>query len=241
MMKKVALYSGLLALLGVSAAYGAGQFPGYPLATAPLTGFEYVPADTGAVASGASFTGVISGTTLTATAITGTIYAGQNIVGANVAPGTAIVSGSGGTWTVNTSQTVASTAMTSGGGGVNPQTELIQTQQLKAYVLTSPSVTGNLSVAAAVPAASSCGTSPAVTAGSNAMAGAFTTGTGTPTACTITFATAYATTAACAIAPANAAAGGITAYVSAQSASAFTITLSAGTSSAKYNYVCSGN
>lgn len=145
-MKKVALYSGLLALLGVGSAFAAGQFPGYPLATAPLTGFEYVPADTGAVASGASFTGVISGTTLTATAITGNIYAGQNIVGANVAPGTVIVSGAGGTWTVSPSQTVASTAMTSGGGGVNPQTEMIQTQQLKAYVLTSPVVTGVLTL-----------------------------------------------------------------------------------------------
>lgn len=145
-MKKVAFYGGLLALLGVSAAYAAGQFPGYPLATAPLSGFEYVPADTGAVATGASFTGSISGTTLTATGITGNIYAGQNIVGANVAPGTVIVSGSGGTWTVNNSQTVASTAMTSGGGGVNPQTEMIQTQQLKAYVLTSPVVTGVLTL-----------------------------------------------------------------------------------------------
>ncbi len=145
-MKKVALYGGLLALLGAGAAYGAGQFPGYPLAVAPLSGFEYVPADTGDVATMASFTGSISGTTLTATSITGSIYAGQNIRGANVAPGTAIVSGSGGTWTVSVSQTVSSTAMTSGGGGVNPQTEMIQTQQLKAYVLTSPVVTGVLTL-----------------------------------------------------------------------------------------------
>jgi len=144
-MKKVALYGGLLALLGAGAAYGAGQFPGYPLLSS-ISGFEYVPADTGAVAAGASFTGSISGTTLTATGISGTIYAGQNIVGANVAPGTAIVSGSGGTWTVSVSQTVSSTAMTSGGGGVNPQTAMIQTQQLKAYVLTSPVVTGVLTL-----------------------------------------------------------------------------------------------
>ncbi len=136
-MKKVALVGGLLALLGAGSAYAAGQFPGYPLSTSPLTGFEYIPADTGAVASGASFTGSISGTTLTATSITGNIYVGQNIVGANVAPGTAIVSGSGGTWTVSVSQTVASTAMTSGGGGVNPQTEMIQVQQLRSYVLSA--------------------------------------------------------------------------------------------------------
>lgn len=55
-MKKVALFGGLLALLGASAAFAAGQFPDYPLATAspttgnkatlPLTGNERVPADT---------------------------------------------------------------------------------------------------------------------------------------------------------------------------------------------------
>lgn len=145
-MKKVALYGGLLALVGVGSAFAAGQFPGYPLATAPLSGFEYVPADTGDVATMASFTGVISGTTLTATGITGTIYAGQNLRGANIAPGTVIVSGAGGTWTVSPAQTVASTAMTSGGGGVNPQTEMIQTQQLKAYVLTAPVVTTYLTL-----------------------------------------------------------------------------------------------
>ena len=68
-MKKVALIGGLLALLGVSAALAQGQFPGYPLASAPLTGFEYVPADTGAIGSGAAFTGSISGTTLTITSM----------------------------------------------------------------------------------------------------------------------------------------------------------------------------
>ncbi len=140
-MKKVALYGGLLALIGAGSAFAAGQFPGYPLATAPLTGFEYVPADTGAVAQGASFTGSISGTTLTISSLTsGTVYVGQNIVGANVAPGTVIVSGSGLSWTVSVSQTVASTSMTSGGGGVNPQTEMIQLQQLKAYVFSGASV-----------------------------------------------------------------------------------------------------
>jgi hypothetical protein len=56
MMKKVALFGGLLALVGVSAALAQGQFPGYPLATAsppsgsvatlPLTGNEQIPADT---------------------------------------------------------------------------------------------------------------------------------------------------------------------------------------------------
>lgn len=55
-MKKVALFGGFLALVGVSAAFAQGQFPGYPLATAtpqtgyattlPLTGNEQIPADT---------------------------------------------------------------------------------------------------------------------------------------------------------------------------------------------------
>jgi hypothetical protein len=90
MMKKVALFGGLLALVGVSAAFAQGQFPGYPLATAsppagsvatlPLTGIEQIPADT-----------LLS-------------------------------------------------------GGVNPQTEVIQTQQLKAYVLTSPVITGSVTL-----------------------------------------------------------------------------------------------
>lgn len=83
-MKKVALFGGLLALVGVSAAYGQGQFPDYPLATAspitgyattlPLTGNERIPADT-----------MLS-------------------------------------------------------SGVNPQTEVISTSQLRAYVLSGSSV-----------------------------------------------------------------------------------------------------
>lgn len=55
-MKKLALFGGMLALLGASAAFAAGQFPDYPLATSspttgnkatlPLTGNERIPADT---------------------------------------------------------------------------------------------------------------------------------------------------------------------------------------------------
>ncbi len=55
-MKKVALYGGLLALMGAGSAYALGQFPDYPLATTsptsgnattlPLTGNERIPADT---------------------------------------------------------------------------------------------------------------------------------------------------------------------------------------------------
>lgn len=155
-MKKIGILGAVMALAGVGVAYAAGQFPDYPIATSspatgnqatlPLTGLEAIPADTRMIAPYASFTGSIAGTALTAGSITGNIAVGQNVLGANVQPGTQIVSGSGANWVVTPSQTVASTAMTSGGSGVNPQTELIQTQQLKAYVLTAPTITSYLTL-----------------------------------------------------------------------------------------------
>lgn len=60
----------------------------------------------------ASFTGSISGTTLTVSgAVTGTIAAGQVLSGTGVATGTTIVSGAGTSWVVSTSQTVSSTTL----------------------------------------------------------------------------------------------------------------------------------
>jgi hypothetical protein len=61
-----------------------------------------------------SFTGSISGTTLTSSALTGTIEIGQTVYGTGVTAGTIITGGSGTSWTVNNSQTVTSRAMTSG-------------------------------------------------------------------------------------------------------------------------------
>lgn len=61
----------------------------------------------------ASFTGTISGTTLSVSAVTGTIVIGQIVAGAGVTVGTMILSGSGSTWTVDISQTVGPVAMTS--------------------------------------------------------------------------------------------------------------------------------
>jgi len=61
---------------------------------------------------GASFTGVISGTTLTTSAATGTIAIGMTVYGTGVLSGTKITAGSGTSWTVNFSQSVSSTAMT---------------------------------------------------------------------------------------------------------------------------------
>lgn len=61
----------------------------------------------------ASFTGAISGTTLTVSSVTGTIAIGQTLTDAtgNLIPGTTITAGSGTSWTVSQSQTVTSEAM----------------------------------------------------------------------------------------------------------------------------------
>ena len=94
---------------------------------------------------------------------------------------------------------------------------------------------------ASLPAISSCGGSPpAASAGSNNNQGQFTTGTGAPTACTVTFAVGFPSTASCTISPANAAAGLGGAYISSQSNSAFTVTMTTGETSAKFNYTCGG-
>ena len=63
--------------------------------------------------AGASFTGSISGNTLTTSGATGVIAIGQTVVdgSGNVAPGTVITGGSGSSWTVSVSQTVSSEAM----------------------------------------------------------------------------------------------------------------------------------
>jgi len=58
--------------------------------------------------STATFQGTISGTTLTVTNFTsGTLAVNQALFGVNVQPGTVIVSGSGTTWTLNQTNTVA--------------------------------------------------------------------------------------------------------------------------------------
>ena len=74
------------------------------------------------VVTGASFTGAISGTTLTVSSLTGTITIGSTLSGTGVTAGTTIGSqltgttGSTGTYTVSATQTVASTAMTTTAG-----------------------------------------------------------------------------------------------------------------------------
>lgn len=73
--------------------------------------------DEGPFIAGPLFTGAIAGTTLTVSAVTGAIAIGQTLYGAGVTSGTTITAGSGTSWTVSTSQTVASESM--GAAGVN--------------------------------------------------------------------------------------------------------------------------
>lgn len=62
----------------------------------------------------AAFTGAIAGTALTVSAVTsGTVQVGQTVSGAGVTAGTVIVSGSGSSFVVSPTQTVASESMTS--------------------------------------------------------------------------------------------------------------------------------
>ena len=64
-------------------------------------------------APGASFTGSISATTLTVSAVaSGSVRIGHVLAGSGITSGTTITGGSGTTWTVTPSQTVASTSIT---------------------------------------------------------------------------------------------------------------------------------
>jgi hypothetical protein len=60
-----------------------------------------------------TFTGSISGTTLTVSGVTGLLAANHTITGTGIPANTVIVSGSGSTWTINTSLTISSEAMAS--------------------------------------------------------------------------------------------------------------------------------
>lgn len=71
--------------------------------------------DEGPFVAGPTFTGAISGTALTVSGVTGTVAIGQTLYGAGVAAGTTITGGSGTSWTVNNSQTVAAESMAAAG------------------------------------------------------------------------------------------------------------------------------
>lgn len=89
-------------------------------AQASISNIAFVSATTQRITLGGSFTSTgssISGTTLTiGTVVTGTVGAGQYLTGTGVTAGTRIIasisgSANGSTWTVDTSQTVGSTAI----------------------------------------------------------------------------------------------------------------------------------
>lgn len=67
--------------------------------------------DEGPFVAGPTFTGSITGTTLTVSGVTGTIAIGQTLYGAGVTAGTTITAGSGTSWTVSASQSVGSESM----------------------------------------------------------------------------------------------------------------------------------
>lgn len=82
---------------------------------------QIIAIDVGSPNTGASFTGTIAGTALTVSGVTGTIAIGQAVLDSAglVSAGTVIVSGSGTSWVVNNSQTVASEAMQSAAANLN--------------------------------------------------------------------------------------------------------------------------
>jgi hypothetical protein len=85
------------------------------------------------------------------------------------------------------------------------------------------------------PGVSSCGTSPSISTGANDVHGTVTTGTASPTSCTITWAAARTNTPDCSVDSPS----GTT--VSSFSPTASTLVINfPGTSSAKFTYVCMG-
>lgn len=86
------------------------------------------------------------------------------------------------------------------------------------------------------PSLSSCGTSPSIAG--NDKSGRITTGTGTPTSCTLTFNSAWDTNAPNCVVGAR---SGVDVWISsAPSTTAFTVTLETGTDSATIDYICMG-
>jgi len=118
-------------------------------------------------ASGASFTGSISGTTLTVTAVaSGTVTVGQVLSGTGITAGTLITAlgtgtGGNGTYTVQTSQSASSTTITASGGSnwipvtfygvasvalTNANVTLTAAQYSKPIVILTGTLTGNVQV-----------------------------------------------------------------------------------------------
>lgn len=163
--------------VGGQAAYSttyAISIGGYPngavLQSADGTGFWRSTVDnnkTNPDAGPASFTGSISGVTLTVTAVTsGTVQVGQTLSGTGVTSGTQITAlgtgtGGNGTYTVSASQTASSTTITATGGAnwlpgqfygstsvalTNANVTLTAAQYSKPIVFLTGTLTGNVQV-----------------------------------------------------------------------------------------------
>lgn len=134
-MKRSAIFLSMVAYAAFSFAQGVGGngVPGQSI-SASSDARPSVIATTGKTAnlaagssvqvfsSTATFTGVISGTTLTTSGVTGSLFVGQTLNGTSVTAGTLITAfgtgtGGAGTYTVNNTQTVGSETMTTGGSG----------------------------------------------------------------------------------------------------------------------------
>jgi hypothetical protein len=101
----------------------------------------------------------------------------------------------------------------------------------------NPTFVGNVSAnGSAIPVLTSCGTGPAIVAGSTDFAGNYTTGSAATT-CTITFATAFGVAPTCLITNGTGAATLIPTY----STSATAITVSVDIASTAYQYLCVGH
>jgi hypothetical protein len=83
-------------------------------------------------------TGSISGTTLTVSGVTGTITVGAVLSGTGILATTKIVSGSGTTWTVNLSQTVASTTVSGDCGVVSYANTTTAAQTVEGSLFVTP-------------------------------------------------------------------------------------------------------
>lgn len=152
----------------------ANAIGGYPngavLQSGDGTGFWRNTADnnkTDPDAGPASFTGSISGTTLTVTAVaSGTVQVGQVLSGTGITSGTQILAlgtgtGGNGTYTISTSQTASSTTITASGGSnwlpgsfygstsvavTNTNVTLTAAQSAKPIIFITGNLTGNVQV-----------------------------------------------------------------------------------------------
>lgn len=204
---------------------------GFNITTACIrgTGFSINGSGAASVASLAS-TGAVSGTTGTFTGALGASTISSTGAAAGLVAGPRGGSGNSYQW-YNPSGT--GIKLTDGGS------DLVTIDSAGAIVTASNVTNLHNYTTISVPTASTCGTSPAVDAGSSNHAGKVTFGSAT-TACTLTFASAFANNAYCTVTPAaQPAAVANIPYISAQSKTAFTI--SGGTASASYYYTCGGN